>query len=296
MTHAPSRLRNVQLDPALYRARIEQVQADLDLRNLDGLLLLNAANIMWATGFFHIPNERPLGLHIPCGGAPEFLVPFLEKENVEENWVPRLRWYLEYPGDVPAEVWMLQQISGARIAVDGAGHTIFEAMRHVKPELVVDGSVGELRYLKSDAELALVEAAAHYADFGLEVAREVVAAGLNGGITELEVVRAVQAETTEKMRRELTDLVNFYRGAVSLTAHAGARGRCPTASPAPSPSAPATRSSSASASRWAATTPRAAAPSWWASRRPTSSTAWRPPGRATRRRWPRSIRETRAAR
>jgi Xaa-Pro aminopeptidase len=232
MTASP-RLRNVQLDPALYRARVEQIQAHLERQELDSLLLLNAANIMWATGFFHIPNERPLGLHIPRDGAPEFLVPFLEKENVEENWVPRLRWYLEFPGEVPAEVWMLQQIPGARVAVDGAGHTAFEAMRRVKPELVVDAGVSQMRYLKSVAELALIETAALYADFGLDVARQVVAAGLNDGITELEVVRAVQAETTEKMRRELTDLVNFYRGAVALTAHAGPRGALPHGQPGP---------------------------------------------------------------
>ena len=93
-----------------------EIGAALAAHDLDGMLLLDAANVMWATGFFHIPNERPLGIYISAhGNAPIFFVPFLEKENAEQSWIADIRWYLEYPGEVPAQVWMMQQIDGERV-------------------------------------------------------------------------------------------------------------------------------------------------------------------------------------
>jgi Xaa-Pro aminopeptidase len=224
----------VQLGEATYRQRTTEIGNALAAHDLDGILLLDAANVMWATGFFHIPNERPLGIYISAkGNAPIFFVPFLEKENAEQSWITDIRWYLEYPGEVPAQVWMMQQIDDERIAVDSISHGMFEAMTAVKPHLSLDSVVGPMRYLKNAAELALIEQAAHFADFGLQIARSAVADKIHKGITELDVVQIVQRETTAKMRAELDELINFYRGAVSLTAHTGPRAALPHGQPGP---------------------------------------------------------------
>lgn len=220
--------RTVTLDAEHYRRRVAAVQQQVAAAGLDGLLVLNAANLMWATGFFHIPNERPLGLYLPAnGGAPYFLAPHLEQENAEATWIGKVRCYEEFPGVVPAEAWMMTQIDGARIAVDSASYPAFERMRSAKPQLQLADVIAPLRYLKSPAELELTRQAAEYADYGLAIARQAVADGLAEGITELDAVKIVQAETVAKMRAELADLVNFYRGAVALTAHAGPRGALP---------------------------------------------------------------------
>ncbi|MCB9139070.1 MAG: aminopeptidase P family protein [Caldilineaceae bacterium] len=224
----------VQLDVVHYRDRVQAIAAALAQRDLEGVLLLDAANIMWATGFFHIPNERPLGLYIPArGDEPTFYVPLLERENVEESWIPHVRWYLEFPGETPAPVWMMEQIPHDRIGVDHAGHAAFLAMQRAKPGLVIDNVVAPMRYLKHEAEVALIRLASEYADYGQTIARQAVADELSNGITELDVVEIVQRETTAKMRRELTDLISFYRGAVALTAHTGARGALPHGQPGP---------------------------------------------------------------
>ncbi len=217
----------VHLPPDHYRRRVAAIQDRIGAAGYDGLLVLNAANLMWATGFFHIPNERPLGIYLPAQGSPLFLAPLLEKENAEETWIANVHCYDEYPGVVPAEVWMMDQIVGERLAVDAAGHAAFEYMRQRKPRLVLDDTIQRLRYLKSEAEIELTRQAAAYADFGLALARASVAEGLRDGITELDVVKVVQAQTTARMQAQLEDLVNFYRGAVALTAHTGARGALP---------------------------------------------------------------------
>lgn len=122
---------------------------------------------------------------------------------------------------------MMDQIDGERVAVDAASHSAYEQMRRRKPLLVLDDTIQRMRYLKSEAEIELTRQAAAYADFGLALARAIVAEGLRDGITELDVVKVVQAQTTARMQAELEDLVNFYRGAVALTAHAGPRGALP---------------------------------------------------------------------
>ncbi len=233
-TPGPNALRQaVQLDEVHYRNRILQIRQRMDGQQLDGLLFLNAANVMWACGLFHIPNERPLGLFVPLNGEPVLFVPFLEKENAEQSWIADVRWYLEYPGEIRPEVWMLQQISQDRVAIDGAMHGTFMACQAVKPALYIDDGMASLRYLKSRSEIALTELAASYADYGLDVARQAVDDGLAEGITELDVVQRVQTQTTAKMRNELQELINFYRGAVALTAHTGPRAALPHGQPGP---------------------------------------------------------------
>jgi Xaa-Pro dipeptidase len=217
----------VHLPPDHYRLRVAAIQESIGAGSHDGLLVLNAANLMWASGFFHIPNERPLGLYLPATGKPFFLAPLLEKENAAETWVADVRCYAEYPGVVPAEAWMMEQIDGERVVVDAASHSAFEHMRLRKPLLALDDTIQRMRYLKTEDEIKLTRQAASYADYGLSVARTAIAEGLRAGISELDVVKIVQTETTARMQAELEDLVNFYRGAVALTAHTGPRGALP---------------------------------------------------------------------
>ena len=197
MTTDNSSRHAVYLGTDFYQARVRQIQSAVGAAGLDGLLILDPANLMWATGFFHIPNERPIGLFLPAVGMPTLFVPFLEKENAEAGWIEDIRWYLEYPGDTPAPVWMLEQTPGAWIGVDSAGHRLFEAMRAAQPGLRIDDTVARLRTIKAAAEIELTRIAAAYADFGLTVTRQAVTDGVHAGITELDVVQVVQAETTD---------------------------------------------------------------------------------------------------
>ncbi len=48
-----------------YKTKTKQVQSKLHEEELDAILLLDANNIFYTTGFFHQSTERPLGLLIP---------------------------------------------------------------------------------------------------------------------------------------------------------------------------------------------------------------------------------------
>src|ERR1700735_1980369 len=46
-----------RLPPVWYQRKIKQVQAKIAERNLNALVLLNAHNVVYTTGYFHLPTE-----------------------------------------------------------------------------------------------------------------------------------------------------------------------------------------------------------------------------------------------
>ena len=63
------------LGEAIYRRRVAVIQAALADENIDGILLLDSYNVMYAAGFIHIESERPIGFYIPAADAPISFVP-----------------------------------------------------------------------------------------------------------------------------------------------------------------------------------------------------------------------------
>ena len=70
-----------RLQPDWYRRKIQQVQQEMKKRKLNALLLLNATNVIYTTGYFHVPTERPLAALIPESGEPVLFIPELESDQ-----------------------------------------------------------------------------------------------------------------------------------------------------------------------------------------------------------------------
>ena len=64
-----------RLPPEWYQRKIKQVQAKMAERNLNALVLLNAHNVVYTTGYFHLPTERPLAVLIPRRASPRYSFP-----------------------------------------------------------------------------------------------------------------------------------------------------------------------------------------------------------------------------
>ena len=69
------------LGPDFYVGARERIRREAAAAGVDGMLILDANNVVYASGFVHIPNERPIALYVPVDGAPVLLVPLLEQEN-----------------------------------------------------------------------------------------------------------------------------------------------------------------------------------------------------------------------
>ncbi|MBN8619713.1 MAG: aminopeptidase P family N-terminal domain-containing protein, partial [Anaerolineae bacterium] len=156
------------LSEAFYRRKIGQIQARLEAEGLDGLLLLDVPNVIYACGFFHTPSERPLGLFIPGSGEPALFVPLLEQENAGDTWVRDIRTYFEYPGEMHPVQWMVAEAGVERLGVDTLTVDVFNKLGG---RVTVTPLIEQMRWVKEPEEIAFVEKAASYADYCLEYIR-----------------------------------------------------------------------------------------------------------------------------
>src|SRR2546428_12121143 len=114
-----------RLQPEWYRRKIRQVQERMKKRKLNALVLLNATNIIYTTGYFHLSTERPLAALIPESGDPALFIPELESDQVKLWWVKDYEAYFDFPGSVNRVRWIFERVAkrglgGGRI---GAGKT-----------------------------------------------------------------------------------------------------------------------------------------------------------------------------
>jgi Xaa-Pro aminopeptidase len=205
----------MRLDESFYRRKVAALQGVLEERNLDGLLTLAPANVFYLAGFFHYPNERPVGVFVPRTGEPLLFIPRLEMDYVAEaGWAPVVEWYEEFPGRVPVLDWL-----GERLAAHGhAAKTLayeeslpvgaLEQLQRALPSAswVAAGDILRgLRLVKEEAEIELMQRAAHYSDWMVSEGVRVVTSG--GRPSEIEVEQAMVSGVIHKMQRELDPVV-----------------------------------------------------------------------------------------
>ena len=123
-----------RLQPDWYRAKIKQVQEEMKKRKIQALLLLNATNIIYTLGYFHLPTERPLAAFIPESGEPALFVPELESDQVKLWWVKDYESYFDYPGPVNRIRWIFERVAqrglgNGRIGVEDPGPSRLQHMQ-----------------------------------------------------------------------------------------------------------------------------------------------------------------------
>ncbi len=155
------------LPPAFHAAARDRLRARAAAAGLDGLLLLRAPNLAYATGLFLSANERPMGLWLPVDGDPILLLPGLERENAEGTGIPDARFYDEFPGEVPPVLWMLDQIGARSIAIDALDAALLDAARDRLTRLDLTDHPMLARAIKEPGEVALTTEAARFADLFL---------------------------------------------------------------------------------------------------------------------------------
>ena len=196
-----------------YKRRIAQVQAELEKRKLDGLLLLNATNIIYTTGYFHISTERPLAALIPKAGDPALFIPELEADQVKFWWVKDHEAYFDFPGPENRVRWIFERVARrlpkrARIGVEEPTPSRMKQIKlgapHARP-VVADDLIEPMRWVKDEDELAVMRRAMYFAEYGVQAGRDFVAH--SGRVTEDQILKATADALAEKMSKELRDVV-----------------------------------------------------------------------------------------
>ncbi|MBM6581891.1 aminopeptidase P family protein [Microvirga sp. BT689] len=215
------------LDESFYRGVVSRLKDSLQAKDVDALLILDPHNVIYACGFFHSINERPIGLLIPAEGSPRIFAPLLEKENAEANWIGDVETYEEFPGEEHSVAWMIRKSGFTRIAVDALSADLYERLQAVTTRLVLTDIVERLRYLKTDAELTLVRTAARFADMVLDTILIEAAAIIRRGGTELDILNAGLAYARTAMKRELPESFEATNCGIVGTVHTGPRAALP---------------------------------------------------------------------
>jgi Xaa-Pro dipeptidase len=210
-----------------YRARVRAAQAALAAQDLDGMLCLDHHDVLYLSGFFHAPSERPVGCFVPRAGDPVLFVPLLEREHAEEGWIADVASYEEYPGRAHPVAWMAEHCDAARLGVDALDLRVAAALADAGRPVVPCTAVERLRWRKSPAELALVEAAARFADRCLEhVLAHAGGIAARGG-SELDILVTCLEATADDMRARLGPAFEGTPVAVVGTVHTGPRASLP---------------------------------------------------------------------
>ena len=202
-----------RLQPDWYRRKIKQVQQHMAARKLDAVVLLHASNVIYTTGYFHRPTERPLGVLIPKSGEPTLFVPGLETDQVKLWWVKDFESYFDYPGPENRVRWIIERVAHrgfgkGRIGIEDAPSGRMKQLQLGAPNaqfVVVDDIMEHLRWVKDEDEIRLVQRSAYFADFAVQAARDFIQH--NGAVTEDQILKASADALADKMSRELHDVV-----------------------------------------------------------------------------------------
>lgn len=203
-----------RLQPDWYQKKIVQVQSEMARRKLDALVLLDATNIIYTIGYFHISTERPLAALIPKSGDPALFIPELEADQVKLWWVKDYEAYFDFPGRVNRIQWIFERVArrGLKTARIGIEEPAASRLKHMKagaPQAtLVEASnlIEHLRWVKDEAEIAVLARAMEFADFTVEAGRKFIARQLTGGVTEDQILKATADALADKMSRELRDV------------------------------------------------------------------------------------------
>ncbi|MDP9995155.1 Xaa-Pro dipeptidase [Variovorax boronicumulans] len=172
---------------------------------LDYFVATTADNIFYLTGATFEPLERPFFLIVGMDGSRRMVVPALERDHLGKAWGIEADCVLAYR-DFPApegQGWAEQLLNtnlGSTLFSfdDGTPWTVANVL--LKADGIPADLIGELRLVKSDWEIAQIERAAHYADWGVS---EILRKAWNGA-SAAETYMPSQS-LQRKIIRELPD-------------------------------------------------------------------------------------------
>lgn len=215
------------LPPAFRAAARDRLRHRAAAAGLDGLLLLGPGNVAWASGWLFSVNERPMGLWVPVAGEAVLMVPHLEWENALAVPGVTVTTYPEFPGEEPPALWMIGQTGARRLGVDTLDARYLRAAEAMVERLDLTDHALPERAVKQPEEIALIRAAAGYADMVLErlraVARDMVAAGA----TELDLMADATGHARAALARDHGAAFDGTKMGITATVHSGPRAALP---------------------------------------------------------------------
>lgn len=211
----------------------DRIRALAEARGLDGALLLSPANVTYASGFHFSVNERPVGFYVPVSGTPILFVPLLELENAAPVPGVELRTYEEFPGLVHPVVWMVCESRARNLAIDVLDARLVSPLNALVDHIALEDLAAPCRYVKTEAELALVRAASRYADLCLERLLDQASDIISQGGSELDLYEDCTGHALWALKSDHGLAFAGTKLGISASVHSGPRAALPHGATSP---------------------------------------------------------------
>jgi Xaa-Pro aminopeptidase len=193
-----------------YQRRLKAVQAGIDERGLDALLVFGPENIFYVTGYESIGYSSFQLAVVASGGAPRLLVRELERAAARRfSWSPEEPSTIQDgqdPIDAVVETLKARGLANARVGIDRSSWSLtvnnYLALVERLPGLQLsDGSgiVEHVRRIKSAAEIECIRQAARYTEAAMRAAVDATAEGVTDNHVAAAAAQAVYDAGSEYM-------------------------------------------------------------------------------------------------
>ncbi|MDQ0351252.1 Xaa-Pro dipeptidase [Alkalibacillus filiformis] len=203
--------------------RINQLIESLQNNNLESIFITSKANVFYFSNLYAEAHERLIALYIDVQGRKTIIAPALELEDIKNaGWTSEIITYFDHENPwAKFEKW-LSHSGGlpSNLAIEEENLNV-ERFQQLQT-LTKNGDIqygqrllNELRVIKDDDEVKILQEAARFADYGIETAVK----HIKPGKTELEIIAEVEYALKEKGIRHMSFSTLVLSGAKTAAPH-----------------------------------------------------------------------------
>lgn len=212
------------LGEAFHRQVSNRLAERLEADGKRAALVFDPENVRYVTGLSFGTTDRPIAACVWSDRRVALFVPQLEAEFAATGSVRDVRWYAEFPAETSPVLWMARE-AGGPLVVDVMSLLDWDCIKEEIEETESRDYLAEMRMVKSQPELDLIQRAADFADLALER----LFARLTSGSPERDAMHEVIAAVDTIMRSELGDLYDPLSRPISGAIRSGTRAAFPHA-------------------------------------------------------------------
>lgn len=204
--------------------RLEHMTSWLKEKEYDMAFLHSTANVFYVTNFYTDPHERLMGVFAFQEAEPFFVCPFMEMGQAKAaGWEHEIIGYHDHenPWNMIKESLHKRGIlkaSAIAVEKEALSYARAESLLQLFPQAMLHAAeekMNELRSVKEPLEISILKQAAELADYGVQVGIE----ALKAGVTEMDVLAAVEYELKRKGIREMSFSTMVLFGEKSADPH-----------------------------------------------------------------------------
>ncbi|MDV2581217.1 M24 family metallopeptidase [Alkalibacillus haloalkaliphilus] len=203
--------------------RINQLIESLQKNDLESIFITSKANVFYFSNLYAEAHERLIALYIDVKGRKTIIAPALELEDIKNaGWTSEIITYFDHENPWKKFEKWLSHSGGlpSNLAIEEENLNVerFQQLQNLtKNEDIQYGQrlLNELRVIKEDDEVEILQEAARFADFGIETAVK----HIKPGKTELEIIAEVEYALKEKGIRHMSFSTLVLSGAKTAAPH-----------------------------------------------------------------------------